>query len=106
MMSFCLWITCQKLLVFKAVRACFLEAQNNNDLPIEAQNNNDLPCLPIVVQPSEARNNDNSPVPIEPVEEKNENQILYTSMVMSVQGLVGEWKERLNFIIIIFTQHF
>ena len=42
---------------------CFLEAQNNNDLPI-------------VVQPSEARNNDNLPVPIEPSEEKNENQIL------------------------------
>ena len=79
MMSFCLWITCQKLLEFQAVRACFLEAQNNNDLPIEAQNNNDLP---IVVQPSEARNNDNNlPVPTEPIEEKNENQILYRKYV-------------------------
>ena len=61
-------MTCQKLLVFQAVRACFLEAQNNNDLPI-------------VVQPSEARNNDNLPVPIEPSEEKNENQILYRKYV-------------------------
>ena len=71
------------MLVFQAVRACFLEAQNINnvnDLPIEAQNNNDLP---IVVQPSEARNNDNNlPVPIEPSEEKNENQILYRKYVL------------------------
>ena len=81
-MSFCLWITCQKLLVFQAVRACFLEAQNiNNDLPIEAQNNSDLQNN-IVVRPSEARNNDNNlPVPIEPIEEKNENQILYRKYV-------------------------
>ena len=65
------------MLVFQAVRACFLEAQNiNNDLPIEAQNNSDLQNN-IVVRPSEARNNDNNlPVPIEPIEEKNENQIL------------------------------
>ena len=63
--------------MFQAVRACFLEAQNiNNDLPIEAQNNSDLQNN-IVVRPSEARNNDNNlPVPIEPIEEKNENQIL------------------------------
>ena len=54
--------------MFQAVRACFLEAQNNNDRPI-------------VVQPSEARNNDNLPVPIEPSEEKNENQILYRKYV-------------------------
>ena len=55
--------------MFQAVRACFLEAQNNNDLPI-------------VVQPSEARNNDNNlPVPTEPIEEKNENQILYRKYV-------------------------
>ena len=57
-----------------------IEAQNNNDLPIEAQNNNDLP-IEIVVQPSEARNNDNLPVLIEPIEEKNENQILYRKYV-------------------------
>ena len=79
--------------MFHAVCACFLEAQNNNDLPI-------------VVEPSEARNNDNLPVPIEPIEEKNENQILYIKYGDECQGLVGEWKERLNFIIIIFTQHF
>ena len=70
------------MLVFQAVRACFLEAQNiNNDLPIEAQNNSDLQNN-IVVRPSEARNNDNNlPVPIEPIEEKNENQILYRKYV-------------------------
>ena len=68
--------------MFQAVRACFLEAQNiNNDLPIEAQNNSDLQNN-IVVRPSEARNNDNNlPVPIEPIEEKNENQILYRKYV-------------------------
>ena len=55
--------------MFQAVRACFLEAQNiNNDLPI-------------VVQSSEARNNDNLPIPIEPIGEKNENQILYRKYV-------------------------
>ena len=70
------------MLVFQAVRACFLEAQNiNNDLPIEAQNNSDLQNN-IVVRPSEARNNDNNlPDPIEPIEEKNENQILYRKYV-------------------------
>ena len=68
--------------MFQAVRACFLEAQNiNNDLPIEAQNNSDLQNN-IVVRPSETRNNDNNlPVPIEPIEEKNENQILYRKYV-------------------------
>ena len=68
--------------MFQAVRPCFLEAQNiNNDLPIEAQNNSDLQNN-IVVRPSEARNNDNNlPVPIEPIEEKNENQILYRKYV-------------------------
>ena len=84
--------------MFQAVRACFLEAQNNNDLPIEAQKSNDLP---IVVESSEARNNDNLPVPIEPIEEKNENQILYRKYVKVLYV-----KERLNLIIIIFTQHF
>ena len=100
--------------MFQAVRACFLEAQNNNDLPIVAQNsynlpivaqnNNDLPIeaqnnndLPIVVEPSEARNNDNLPVPIEPIEEKNENQILYIMYCDECQGLVimeGEIESR------------
>ena len=93
------------MLVFQAVRACFLEAQNNSDLPIVAQNNSDLQNnndLPIVVQPSEARNNDNNlPVPIEPIEEKNENQILYRKYVK----VLLSWKDRLN-LIIIFTQHF
>ena len=81
MMSFCLWITCQKLLVFQAVRACFLEAQNINnvnDLPIEAQNNNDLP---IVVQPSEARNNDNNyQFPLNPVRKKMKTKFCIESM--------------------------
>ena len=68
-------------------------------MPIVAQNNKDLP---IVVEPSEAQNNDNLPVPIE---EKNENQILYMKYGDECQGLVI-MKERLNLIIIIFTQHF
>ena len=41
-----------------------------------------------MVEPSEARNKDNLPVPIEPIEGKNENQILYIKYGDECQSLV------------------